>query len=205
MSDTIRTTPAQARSASRLDVLLDAAATLLDQAGMDGLTTGALAREAGMSIGSVYRYFADKHAVLRALAQRNMDRYVARLLSEVLPTATNFVDATIGAITVFGDMFRTEPGFRALRFGDRVDEFLLTGSSSNNENLAAAFAQIATTNFGLPEQPDTAFHLNVAVELSDALLTRAFLVDPGGDNRYIVACTELVIGYLVQQFGDPRR
>jgi AcrR family transcriptional regulator len=202
--DALRTVPAQQRSASRLDELLDTAATMLDADGLESLTTGALAERAGMSIGSVYRYFKDRNAVARALAQRNMDRYVTRFVAEVLPGAANMLDGAHGAIELFADLFRHEPGFRALRFGDVIDEFLLATTSSNNDGLSDAFAQVGVATFGLPDTSETTFHTSVVVELADAILTRAFLANAEGDQRYVDACQELVASYLITHFGDPR-
>ena len=65
-----RKTPRQQRAQNSMDVVLEAAAQLLETGGEAGFNTNALAERAGVSIGTVYRYFPDKQSILRALAAR---------------------------------------------------------------------------------------------------------------------------------------
>lgn len=71
MSDySVRSVPQQSRSQQRVDSILDTAAGLFTEIGYEAATTNAIAERAGISIGSLYRYFSDKDAILRALAAR---------------------------------------------------------------------------------------------------------------------------------------
>jgi AcrR family transcriptional regulator len=65
-----RRSPRQARSAVTVDAILDAAAHVLETAGMDAFNTNAIAERAGVSIGSLYQYFQAKEAILAALIRR---------------------------------------------------------------------------------------------------------------------------------------
>lgn len=69
-----RRAPRQERSQQTLELLFEAALRALDRVGFEGLTTTVVAEEAGVSVGSVYRYFHDKDTLLLALAQREMER-----------------------------------------------------------------------------------------------------------------------------------
>ena len=66
--------PKQARSIETLTRLLNAAEQLLDEEGLDAATVPAIAKRAGVSVGVVYRRFADKDALLRAVSQRFLAR-----------------------------------------------------------------------------------------------------------------------------------
>ena len=63
----IRNEPVQARSTARLATLLDSAAAVISEIGYERLTTAMVAERAGASIGTVYRYFPDRIAVLQSL------------------------------------------------------------------------------------------------------------------------------------------
>ncbi|UFU14584.1 TetR/AcrR family transcriptional regulator [Curtobacterium sp. C1] len=63
MSD-LRNDPVQARSAATLERILDAARFLAQGTGYDRFTTAHVADRAGVSIGTVYRYFPDRVAIL---------------------------------------------------------------------------------------------------------------------------------------------
>lgn len=66
----MRHTPRQARSQQRVDLILNTAAELFAKVGYETVTTNAIAARAEISIGSLYRYFPDKDAILRALVER---------------------------------------------------------------------------------------------------------------------------------------
>ena len=72
MKDTenARKIPSQARSRATLDIILEAAAQLLESVGESGSNTNALAERAGVSIGTLYRYFPDKQSIIAALARQ---------------------------------------------------------------------------------------------------------------------------------------
>jgi AcrR family transcriptional regulator len=65
-----RKQPAQSRSTATVSAILEAAARILEERGLDGYTTNAIAERAGISIGSLYQYFPGKDAVTIALAER---------------------------------------------------------------------------------------------------------------------------------------
>lgn len=71
-----------------MDVVLEAAAQVLETKGEAGFNTNAVAERAGVSIGTLYRYFPDKAAILQALAERETEAHrqtVMALLSDGEP------------------------------------------------------------------------------------------------------------------------
>lgn len=65
-----RKSPKQARSAATVEVILEAAARILESKGLSGYTTNAVADKAGVSVGSLYQYFPGKDALTGALIKR---------------------------------------------------------------------------------------------------------------------------------------
>lgn len=63
----IRTTPVQSRANVTLDKIETAAKEVLAEVGRDRITTGMVAERAGVSIGTLYRYFEDRVALLDAI------------------------------------------------------------------------------------------------------------------------------------------
>jgi AcrR family transcriptional regulator len=66
----LRTVPIQARALQSVDVILNTAAQLLDEVGLERFNTNLLAERANVRVRTVYRYFPNKYAVLLALAQQ---------------------------------------------------------------------------------------------------------------------------------------
>jgi AcrR family transcriptional regulator len=69
-----RRIPRQNRAAETVSAILEGAAQVLEAGGLAAFTTNAAAERAGVSIGTLYQYFADKNALLRALAEREVNR-----------------------------------------------------------------------------------------------------------------------------------
>ena len=65
--------PQQARAAQTVASILEASAQILEKGGLAAFTTNAVAERAGVSIGTLYQYFADKNALLMALAREEME------------------------------------------------------------------------------------------------------------------------------------
>ena len=80
-----RRIPKQERSRKRYESILAVAAKVFFEKGFDGATTNEIASLAGLPIGSVYRYFKNKEAIVAALS----DRY-----AEILRAVTDRVIET---------------------------------------------------------------------------------------------------------------
>jgi AcrR family transcriptional regulator len=69
-----RRIPRQARAEETVAAILEGSAQVLEAGGLAAFTTNAVAERAGVSIGTLYQYFADKQSILRALAERELRR-----------------------------------------------------------------------------------------------------------------------------------
>ena len=65
-----RRSPVQARSRATREAIVQAATQVLERDGPAGFNTNRIAERAGVSVGSVYQYFSNKHAILAAAARR---------------------------------------------------------------------------------------------------------------------------------------
>ena len=79
MSAGLRTLPRQSRAVQTCDRLLDVAAGLLAEVGIEGISTNLICARAGLTPPALYRYYSDKYAVLEALGKRLMDQQNAVL------------------------------------------------------------------------------------------------------------------------------
>jgi AcrR family transcriptional regulator len=79
------------------NVLLGRAEATLQEEGIDALSLRELARSAGVSHGAPRRHFADRQALLDALAERGYERLGAELCA-ALDAATPSLDARIAAL-----------------------------------------------------------------------------------------------------------
>jgi AcrR family transcriptional regulator len=100
--ETKRRIPRQARATETAAAILEGAAQILEANGLAGFTTNAVAERAGVSIGTLYQYFADKNAILLALAKQQVELGLAEiaraLRGEIDPTPAGRVRAMVGAM-----------------------------------------------------------------------------------------------------------
>jgi len=196
-----RNEPVQARSAARLEGLLDAAAAVVQDIGYERLTTAMVAEKAGSSIGTVYRYFPDRIALLQALSAR----YLSRFEEEGVPRVASAENATwvetIDALQSYWlDAYRHQPGFRSLRFGDDLDLRPRGGPRSNIGGIATQVAAVLQNRHGVTDD-DLDTDIEVALTALDATLARAFAFDDAGDDAYVEAALALSKNYLLERHG----
>ena len=74
-----RKSPVQARSAASVNAILEATIQVLLKVGKEQLTTTRVALRAGVSVGTLYQYFPNKSALLRAAVKRHLDEVLDAL------------------------------------------------------------------------------------------------------------------------------
>jgi AcrR family transcriptional regulator len=196
----MRRQPQQARSQERVNDILCAAEELFIEAGYEQTTTRAIATRAKVPIGSLYQFFPDKEAILKALAVRYFQQeyqLFAKLHTqeaETLPVAV-YVDRVIDA---FDHFMNSHPGYRAV-FEQLLN--LMTYSAIDAmdnyeyrivDELAAFFARV---NPKLDEEKCQAIAL-VVVKVVGDLLWLATSQQPEKRQLLLVETKILMLGYL---------
>ncbi|MFI6422754.1 TetR family transcriptional regulator [Streptomyces sp. NPDC050842] len=215
----LRRAPVQQRSAERLARILDACADLLDETGYEQLSTRAVAARAGVPIGSVYRFFGNKRAMVAALAHRNLDQYAERISTRF--AATPLLDAygaIDGVLDEFIAMKLTVPGFALVDFGvpggapgetaaesgegKDVGEGAEAGPGAEtavedpNHLVAERLCALLATHLGRTADEVLLRKVLVGVETADALVRLAFRTAPEGDPALIAETRQLLYAYL---------
>lgn len=192
----VRTEPAQRRSSERLDALLDAAADIVDECGVERLTTQMVAERGGASIGTVYRYFPDRVAVVHALRERAVVRFRERVASDLdaLSAASNWWTVVEVALDAYAALARDEPGFIVVWASERE-----LGRDDLEPEFAHRVAQLLEAEFAVEgDGSELRFRIGIAMEIGDALINRAYMRDPAGDERYLAEAKRIVRVYLAE-------
>jgi len=100
MMSALRKQPVQPRARVTIEQIIEAAATLIEERGLSGYNTNAVAARAGVSIGSLYQYFPGKDAIMDALARRETaalrgDIAAARLDAGSREALIRLIDAAV--------------------------------------------------------------------------------------------------------------
>ncbi|MFJ8078643.1 TetR family transcriptional regulator [Streptomyces sp. NPDC096176] len=189
----------QQRSADRLARILDACAEVLDEEGYEELSTRTVAARAGVPIGSVFRFFGNKRALVEALGRRNLDSFAESVAGRLpaLPPA-DWRGAVDAVLDEYLAMKRTVPGFGLVDFGAQLP--VGAPAACANHEVADRLADLLAAHLGRPADVRLRRTVLVAVEATDALLQLAFRVRPSGDEEIVAETRELVRAYLARVF-----
>ncbi|MEV7889419.1 TetR family transcriptional regulator [Streptomyces sp. NPDC002817] len=193
----LRRAPVQRRSAERLTRILDACADLLDEVGYDDLSTRAVAQRAGVPIGSVYRFFGNKRQMADALAQRNLERFTARVTERLADAAGGgWRDAMDAVLDEYLAMKRTAPGFSLVDFGNQIP--VGARHAEPNHRVADRLTDLLSGYIDREPDEDLRRTFLIAVETADTLVHLAFRVALEGDERIIEEAREMLRAYLAR-------
>ncbi len=180
-TDLLRNPPTQGRSRQRLRRVLDAADELLASDGAAAFTTTRIAATAGVPIGSVYRFFDDKEAIVEALAiryWRDFDDLVAGVAQadELDPLA----DPAGAVLEALAAGFRARPGFLGLWYGGLRTERVRDATRQARTAIAASIERILAVHWPQAAEPSRATAATMVVLAGDGLPREAFRRDRYG-------------------------
>jgi AcrR family transcriptional regulator len=138
----MRRRPQQERGQQRVDLILDTAAELVAEEGYEALTTNAIAERAGISIGSLYRYFPDKSAILYGLAIRHMEHMQAtydHVFTEDL-ARLDLAEIIDRIIDPFVALHAANPEFKQMLLGSDVSPEIAAASEEMDEAIGERLA-----------------------------------------------------------------
>jgi AcrR family transcriptional regulator len=197
-----RRRPVQERSRRRVAHVLETADRLLRDEGAAALTMTRLAREADVSVGSLYLWFPDRDAVTEALALRYLDEFKdeARAVVAQVEAAPSGDPAAL-VVERFAAAFRARPGFRALWFGGLRTEALRDATRPGLADLAAALIGVLRAEAPDADPQRVTAVAQTMVYVIDALLRQAFRADPDGDAALLAETITLLRAYVRDQLG----
>ncbi len=188
----------QARSRERLRRVLDAADEVLITQGAGSFTTNRIAQAAGIPVGSVYRYFPDKEAIVEALALRYWSDF-EDLVAAAAETDEREPLSDPGAVVLdaLAAGFRARPGFLELWYGGLRTEKLRNATRPTRGAIARSIERILSTHWPTADPQERATAALMVVIAGDGLLREAFRVDPEGDPQ-LLAESKLMLGAYIE-------
>jgi AcrR family transcriptional regulator len=201
-TDRLRNAPIQARSRERLRRVLDAADEVLAAEGPEAFTTTRVGEVAGVSIGSVYRFFPDKEAIVEALAVRYWSDFEDLVAGVAEADEAQPLDDPIGAVVdVLIAGFRARPGFLGLWFGGLRTEQVRDATRPTRTAIARSIERILQHHWPSAPGPTRVRVAEMAVLAGDGLLREAFRRDRHGDGIVLTESKHMLRAYIAEQLG----
>ncbi|QEE46713.1 TetR/AcrR family transcriptional regulator [Rhizobium sp. WL3] len=137
----LRKKPQQERSIQRLEAILEAAVELFLEKGIAETTMSEVAQRAGISIGSLYQFFPQKAAVIKALHDRfsaRLDGFIRQIFLGV-DTLEEASERAAGSLIELYALFRQERIYMTLWQAIVADRDLSQISADYHEYVIACF------------------------------------------------------------------
>ena len=182
---TQRREPAQARSRQTVTRILDAAAAIVDEHGVDAATTRTIADRAGVAYPSLYRFFADRDEILDRLLERHLaqidNRAEAAERSCDIGSAWDLFSAELDLHIAY---YREHPSAAKLWMGGRNSTAVVNQVHARMRTLAQRIhARLVDAHLiGGDTDPRAVL---VAVEIADRILELAYRGDQDFDEAIL--------------------
>jgi AcrR family transcriptional regulator len=200
----MRHRPQQTRSQERVGLILDTAAELIAETGYEAVTTNAIAERADISIGSLYRYFPDKDAILRGLSVRHLEQMRA-MYDEVFTEDLVHLPLEVvidRIVDPFVDLQVACPEFKQILLGSDVSSDIAAASEEMDlEIIEWMTCFLQTTAQGLDEQRARLVATACKAQVKALLSLITCDSDPSFCEQLTVEMKRMLYNYLAPILG----
>ncbi len=191
----VRRKPVQGRSAGTVQQIFAATSALLGRMPLEEITTSLVAKEAGISVGGLYRFFPDKQSIIDAIAVRHMQDFKSALLRSVaklaLADGPTFLSRVIDAYVDFLD---ERPDFRTIALGRHVSAQARKSQAEPDSGPAALVRWFLMKRLGVKQSGDLDLKLRVLIETGERLIAFAYTQESAPERKRIIAEMKLMLG-----------
>lgn len=202
---TQRRQPVQERARKTVELILDTAAALIEDVGIEAFNTNVLAARAAVRVRTVYRYFPNKLAVLRGVAERLAEEWGGWFdgFRGLADPHADWRQLWVGYVDTFVDGIRRVPAGLAIRRAMRALPELQLIDRRDNERLARQLAAALTRRgIDLPRARLVTV-TRMLIETAVAVLDLALFEPPARARALIAELKRLHLAYLEQSFEGP--
>lgn len=138
-----RPVPSQERSRQRVESIVNATLALLRRGGVEQCTVAAISAEANISPASLYRYFPDSQAVLRAVASSTLEVMHEALRDHIaaIVSADDVAPVLRSSLDMYYQAFVDDRALRELWTGTMADRELVTLNIEDSRRNGILIAQ----------------------------------------------------------------
>lgn len=173
----IRRQPEQGRSKDTVHIILEAAKMVFGELGIDVVSMTRIAQQAGISKPALYRYFPNKQAIVRALAEQDFVDYEQLIQNLAVSQYSSLQELVIDGIRQYSQLYTSAPYRIKLKAAIQADPVLaqlnLVDSRKNAQRMTELILDF------LPQQNKQMLYTRILLltELLDGLMRLISLVD----------------------------
>ena len=179
-----RKVPTQRRSQQTVQRILDGAESALARIPLEFLTANRMAKEAGLSVAALYRFFPNKQAVLDAVAMEHVKRIRACLEARVVAPLERDLKASVprvnpiefleNVIDTYIAYLDENVAFRVLALGQLSVAGEMPRRASPVSGLPWVMKSFLVERMRVPNTPELDLRLSVLTETVERLIIFAY-------------------------------
>lgn len=195
----MRKQPKQARSRALVEAAVEATARILSREGRARLTTNRVAEVAGISVGSLYQYFADKEELVAEVRRRfaaGFEARIARFAARAVQLSLR--EAVAEWVDVLVELHAEDP---------RLHNELGAGTPEEaRAPMLALVARFLEARADELRRPDPELAARVLVQAAESLVHETALRSPAllADPAFSGEVRDLLLRYLVRDDAVER-
>jgi AcrR family transcriptional regulator len=198
-----RRVPVQRRSRERVELILQAAAELLAEGGVEALSMRSLAAHAQIPVATIYRYFANREEIIAAYLDHELDKIDQAVVAAVLALERVSVRSLAQAVALAHMRHhQAHPEGVPVWFGGRLNPAVVERVRELDARLAASLRSATRGTGMLAGAPD--FSAELIVRLFDRMFEFVFLAQRSAEEQEAIVLTfvDIVASYL-ERFATP--
>jgi AcrR family transcriptional regulator len=202
--------PRQDRAKETYETILAAAGALLEEVGIERLSTNLVCKRAGITPPALYRYFPNKYALLKELGARLMTAQDAAVFDYIKAHATenpSVMEETrrnTALQTLVNDITRNFPGGAWIMRAMRAVPTLGKVRIASREAVAARIYDVLAARYPQADKKDMRVAATLSVEAGYSAM-ELVMDQPELDASRIDAEISYMITLYQHSFADPRR
>lgn len=184
--------------------MLECAGELLREGGVDALSTRSLAERSGVPVGTIYRYFQNRDAILDAYLDRDLEQIEASIVAALLATERVTFRSMIEAFAYGHRRYHeAHPQSIPVWFGGRLNPVVAKKVSELDARHARSLATAATETGMAVGAPW--FISELLVRLFDRAFefTYSHELPPREQDRVLAAMTDMASLHM-ERYATPR-
>ena len=195
-----RKKPRQERARHTVDMIAEAARRIISERGFKALTTNHVAELAGVSVGSLYQYFPNKHAIVREVFDRHRQQ-VAKVAAELVVEAQSLSlkDAIYRAMEIFAGPHLSTILFHKMLVTELNTYFTLEERKESIDRLIAGAEAWLKSRGDEVKRQDLALAAELVVQMMAGSIQGALEYRPHRleEPAFVSEVTDMIYNYLV--------
>ena len=189
-----RRVPSQTRSREKYEHILSAAKALIGEKGNDSVSMREISKHSGVALASIYQYFPDKNAILKAIMEGYFERIREMIVGLIEPceTVEDLSQNLLKGIDFFYALFINDTALAALWSGLQASKELKELDAKDSQINAHIIAQKICSLVDAQDKQQIDDAIFLIISMAGATVRLALTVPAPQGERLVIELKQLI-------------